>query len=85
MKTRDEMKALLDQSQTWPGEYTFKFIVPKDQLLETHALFGGEKTTDRQSSNGRYVGVSLTKVMPSAEAVLDIYDRAKEIPGLIAL
>jgi putative lipoic acid-binding regulatory protein len=79
------MRALLDNSQQWPGEYTFKFIVPKDQLLETHALFGGEKTQDRQSSNGRYVGVSITKVMDSADAVLEIYDKARAIPGLIAL
>lgn len=79
------MKALLDQNHTWPSEYTFKFIVPKDQLLEAHALFSGERTQDRQSSNGRYVGVSITKTMASAEAVLEIYDRAKVIPGLIAL
>lgn len=85
MKSREEMKELLDKSQTWPGEYTFKFIVPKDQLLEAHALFNGEKTNDRQSSNGRYVGVSLTKLVKSAEEVLEVYDRARFIPGLIAL
>ncbi len=85
MKSREEMKDLLDKSQVWPGEYTFKFIVPKDHLLEAHALFDGEKTMDRQSSNGRYVGVSLTKTMQSADEVLEIYERARSIPGLIAL
>lgn len=85
MKTREEMRALLDSHHQWPSHYTFKFIVPEAQVAEVAALFPGVELVTRPSSKGRFSSVSFSLEVASAEAVLLVYDRAKTVPNLIAL
>ena len=85
MRSRQEMKDLLDNHHQWPEKYTFKFIVPADQIDSVRGMFNDDPREERPSANGKYVSLTVHKTMPSSDSVLDIYDTAAKIPGLIAL
>ena len=75
----------LDQHHTWPSVYLFKFIVPKGKESEVKRLFPDHTTSDRISKKGNYISVSIALTMPSSEAVIDVYERAAKIEGIVAL
>lgn len=79
------LKALLDEHHAWPTVYTFKFIVKEACLEQTLNLIPAQVPTLKPSSKGTYVSVTWTVEMPSSEAVLAVYDRARAIDGLLAL
>ena len=83
--SREEFKAILDQEHQWPGWYLFKFIVPRGKGDEVVALFPNAKTSIKASSKGNYRSVTSKMMMLSSQEVLDIYERAAEIEGVIAL
>ena len=82
---RDRMKLLLEQSQSWPGAYTFKFIVAPTHEDRVRALLPEAKISVRASKNGKYVAVTLVCHMESPDAVLDVHMEANQIEGLISL
>ncbi len=63
----------------------FKFIVPAGQVESVKKLFPLHETTEKQSSQGNYISITVQMMMPSSEAVIDIYRQAAEIDGLLAL
>lgn len=75
----------LDQHHAWPSLYIFKFIVPSGKELQVKELFPLHTTTERASKQGKYTSVTVQMMMPSAEEVIEIYKKAAEIEGLIAL
>jgi putative lipoic acid-binding regulatory protein len=75
----------LDQHYRWPSLYMFKFIVPKQRVEEVILLFPKHTSTQKQSSQGNYVSITLQMMMPSSEAVIEVYRKASAIEGLIAL
>jgi len=75
----------LNQHYSWPSLYTFKFIVPKNSVLALKDLFPNHTTAEKESSQGNYSSITLQMMMPSAEAVIEIYVKASSIKGLIAL
>ncbi|MEM9052725.1 MAG: DUF493 family protein [Bacteroidota bacterium] len=85
----EKLKAALDQVHDWPSVYPFKFIVPSDnqKIAQVEALFNAEtaEITMRQSKNGKYTSISAKEIMTSAEGVLECYEKAGKIDGLIAL
>lgn len=81
----DRFRALLDGITTWPAPYTFKFIVPVEQMSEIEALFPGEAIRYRASSKGAYASLTLDPVMESAEAVEAVYRRVASVPGVVML
>ena len=83
--SREDMKALLDINHKWPSHYTFKFIVPGAEVERMRELLKGENPEERPSSKGHYVSFSLTKMMTSADAVMDMYDLVKAVPGLVSI
>jgi uncharacterized protein len=80
-KFRDQ----LDRHHAWPTLYTFKFIVPAGKEREVKELFPKHASTERPSKNGNYTSVTLKMMMPSSEAVIEIYQAAAQIEGIIAL
>ncbi|MGJ3493791.1 hypothetical protein PsalN5692_00719 [Piscirickettsia salmonis] len=84
MKT-DNFKELLEENYTWPAEYPFKFIVPKDQLDLVLALFPEQMVKQTSSKKGNYISISCKKWVQSSEAVLALYEQAAQIQGLISL
>jgi uncharacterized protein len=75
----------LDQHYAWPSLYIFKFIVPTGKENEVKELFPFHDTTARGSAQGKYTSVTVQMMMPSSDAVIDIYRKAAVIEGLIAL
>jgi hypothetical protein len=81
----ESLREKLDQHYSWPSLYTFKFIVPKGKEQEVKNLFPNHEASERQSKNGNYTSVTLNMMMSSSDAVIDVYQKASSIEGLIAL
>jgi putative lipoic acid-binding regulatory protein len=75
----------LDQHYAWPSLYMFKFIVPTGREDEVKKLFPLHTSTEKQSEKGKYTSITIQMMMPSSDAVIDIYQQAAAIEGLIAL
>lgn len=87
MKEYENLKAQLE-ALDFPHVYFFKFIVPNknDNVVKVSALY--DSTTQlklKPSANGKFVSVSNKQVMLSADDIIEIYIKASEIEGLIAL
>jgi putative lipoic acid-binding regulatory protein len=78
------LKAALDGTVQFPTVYTFKFIVPREQVNHLLALLDGHKFSQRESSQGRFVGITFDAMMTSSDDVLAVYERASGVEGLLA-
>lgn len=81
----EKFREKLDQHYHWPSLYMFKFIVPKGKEKEVKQLFPLHLSTQKSSKNGNYVSVTIQMMMPSSNAVIDVYVTASQVEGLIAL
>jgi putative lipoic acid-binding regulatory protein len=75
----------LDTHYAWPALYTFKFIVPTGKEEEVKSLFPNHITYEKLSKNGKYTSITINMMMPSSEAVIDVYQAASVIEGILAL
>lgn len=82
---RDQFAQMLDEHHQWPCPYVFKFIVPTENLSLLETLFESERLETRPSRTGKYTSVTLESTMCSSRAVMDVYRKAAEVPGLMAL
>lgn len=74
--------------QEWPAVYFFKFIIPNEpeKIAQTSALFGDEaEITMHPSRNGKYVSFSVKEIMIDVDSIIEKYEKASEIKGLISL
>jgi putative lipoic acid-binding regulatory protein len=78
-------KEQLDKAHAWPVLYMFKFIVPAGTEEEVKKLFPRHIPTEKHSQNGKYISVTIQMMMPSSDAVIEVYQVAAQIEGLIAL
>jgi putative lipoic acid-binding regulatory protein len=84
-KWLDSFREKLDNHYAWPSLYTFKFIVPKGKEEEVRKIFPMHTPSERASKNGNYTSFTVQTMMPSTDAVIDIYQNASDIDGIIAL
>jgi putative lipoic acid-binding regulatory protein len=75
----------LDRFYAWPALYTFKFIVKSEKEEELRNLFPLHTNTVKPSKNGNYTSVTFQMMMPSSQAVIDVYKKASVIEGIISL
>jgi putative lipoic acid-binding regulatory protein len=75
----------LDQHHVWPSLYMFKFVVPTGKENEVKQLFPNHTVTEKLSKKGNYTSVTIQMMMPSSDAVIDVYVRASSIEGIMAL
>jgi len=84
-----KFRELLEQNYTWPALYMFKFICPADNgaIARLQQLFDPEvaELSLRPSSKGNYISFTAKELMLSVEAVMQRYEQARGIPGLISL
>ena len=87
--SKQDIKALLNANHSWPTVYTFKFIVKGDldKIAQVQDLFNTKtaQVSMKESSKGNYISLTAKEVMNSAQEILDIYAKAKQIEGLVAL
>ena len=82
------LKKNLDEHHSFPELYMFKFIVPADnhRLAQVEALFGSEaQVSINQSRSNKYISITAKEIMISGQSVIDIYKKAEQIDGIIAL
>ncbi len=78
----------LTENITWPTVYMFKFISPADNRIFAllHDLFPAHtEFTSRHSKGGKYLSITIKEVMLSADEVIERYQKASEIEGVIVL
>lgn len=75
----------LEETQDFPALYMFKFIVPEAKKEEVEALFPLNEVTFKPSSKGNYTSVTAKVMVPNTDFVIDIYQKAHTIEGIIAL
>jgi hypothetical protein len=83
----DKLKIQLEQ-QEWPSLYLFKFISPSDNhkiALITNMFDEVSDITIRPSSKGKYTSISVKEIMMSADKVIELYEEAAKIDGVIIL
>ena len=81
----DSFREKLDKHYAWPAIYIFKFIVPTGKEGEVKQLFPLHTPVEKLSKQGNYKSVTVEVMMPSGEAVLNIYIQASKIEGIVAL
>jgi len=59
--------------------------VPKEKVETVKKLFPKHEATEKASKNGNYISVTLQMMMPGSDEVIEVYNLASEIEGLIAL
>lgn len=87
-ESRDRLKERLDQVHVWPSVYMFKVIFEPDtaRLEKVLALFPAEsEVLRRYSAGGKYLSITAREVMMSADEVVERYDKASAIEGVIML
>ena len=85
--TFDKLREQLSMEE-WPNVYFFKFIVPNTPhaLAQTTALF--DETARIQFHESSYVKffiLSVKEMMLYVVSIIDVYEKAQVIPGIISL
>ena len=85
-----KLKVQLEDTNTWPSEYLYKFIVLSkgDKIKQIEDLFDntGAVINTIESKKGKYTSVSINVVMKDPDAVIDKYKEvAANIEGVISL
>jgi len=80
-------KEKLEQVESFPGKYSFKFIVKNEanKLDELKAIFSNETIQSNESKNGRYISLTITKSVKDADEVIACYKKAAVIEGIMML
>ena len=81
----DDFGEKLDNFYAWPALYTFKFIVKSGKEEELRNLFPLHTNIEKPSKNGNYTSVTFQMMVPGSQAVIDVYQKAAVIEGIIAL
>ena len=91
MNTEDPYNKLrkeLNKYDSWPILYMFKFIVPADnkKIAMIESKFSDESViTNKESTNGKYISITVKEVMLTAESIIEKYKELEGIEGLISL
>ncbi len=82
------LRQKLEKDFSWPSLYMFKFIVPSDnqKIAKIESLFGDDSEVKLQpSSAGKYTSITARQVMLNPDGVIEVYQKAAEVEGIIAL
>jgi putative lipoic acid-binding regulatory protein len=85
----ERLRTELNNSNTWPAEYLFKFIVPTDQekidKVENAFNSMGAVIHTKNSKTGKYTSISIDVQMPNAQKIIDKYLELSTVKGIISL
>ena len=80
-----KLKLVLDETQTFPMSYLFKFIVPLSEIHHILLILDGMEIEQKASSKGNYISVSGRLMANTSDDIIKIYRRASQIKGVISL
>jgi hypothetical protein len=81
----ERFKKQLVDHYDFPTLYLFKFIVPVEQKDKFENLFPEISFDTKNSKTGKYISFSKKLKVNSSEEVVEIYNRAYSIDGIISL
>jgi uncharacterized protein len=81
----DKFRELLDQTYQWPDFYDFKFIIKSDDKKTLEEKLEGLTITETPSKNGNYTCITARKLIKSTEEVIEIYELAGTVKGVMSL
>ena len=85
----DSFYEKIKNSQSWPGIYLFKYILPvkSESLSRIKGLFANlsPKFTVRKSSKNKYQSLTVSVEIDSAKSVVDIYAKTSSFKDVISL
>jgi hypothetical protein len=84
----EKLREQLNKEKSWPLVYMFKFIIPADnrKIALVEAKFSDEATiTQKESSNGKYISITVKEVMLDADSIISKYKEMEGIEGLMSL
>lgn len=84
----EELRKKLNETQTYPSVYMFKFIMNAEHrkiaLIEN--LFGNDaEIYTKESDKGKYISITVKEVVMSTDEIIDIYSKASDIEGVMFL
>ena len=85
---REQLRAQLNDTHTWPCVFKFKFIMPSKPENEAtlRAIFGQQATFQiRDSKKGNYRAVTVDEKVEGPDDIFARYDAAATIPGILSL
>lgn len=84
-----KLKKTLEETSVFPTKYVFKFIVPSvlKNIGEVENLFNhlGAVIDKKVSKNGNYTSITIHVEMKSPEQIIQKYQEAGKIEGIISL
>lgn len=78
-------KEKLESVGQFPMLYMFKFIVPMGRENEVGMLFPKNEMILKPSSGGKYISTTIQVMMDGADQIIEIYEKASEIEGVISI
>lgn len=81
----DNFRIKLEEHYSWPSLYVFKFIVPSGKEAELRRLFPNHTFTEKNSTQGKYISLTMQIMASSSDSVIEVYVKASDVEGLIAL
>ncbi len=84
------LKARLIEYQSFPSIYMFKFILSSDnkKIAQIEALFNNDTSAQisiKPSSRGRYVSITVKQLVNNVDEIINIYNLASDIPGVMIM
>ena len=85
----ERLQVELDNSNSWPAEYLFKFIVPsiENNILFVENAFNcmGAVIKTTKSKTGKYTSISVDVTVSSSEEIISKYKEVSVIKGIVSL
>ena len=85
----ERLKVELDNSNTWPAEYLFKFIVPSvgKNVSEVEDAFNcmGAVIKTTKSKTGKFTSISVDVTVKDADEIIEKYQELAHIKGIVSL
>ncbi len=86
----EKLKDQLYQTNSWPAEYLYKFIIKSDihNIAKIEAIFNniGAVINTTESKNGKYTSLSINVLMRNPDTVIEKYKEViNNVEGVISL
>lgn len=85
----ERLKAELDNANSWPAPYLFKFIVPTSEknVLKVENAFNcmGAVIKTTKSKTGKFTSVSIDVTANNSQEIIEKYQELSTIEGIVSL
>ena len=85
----ERLKVELDNSNTWPAEYLFKFIMPDvaDNAKKVQDAFDcmGAVIKTTKSKTGKFISFSVDVTVKDSQEIIEKYQELSTIEGIVSL